>query len=183
MTIDPNGAARGGPFKTSHPDLDWRLVKAMMVKEIGNVEWKGQAGTVKISAVEWEEPKKVVSGGVKKSGAGTADQRIQIEILQGQIDSITAEIAAIDDRLSFFNRQLLTPAKQASLLREREALTAKLAQNWTALAQTLAQDQNTSDTPTTTKGGASQNTIPGQASTKTTKVDPYKTSTGPNADP
>lgn len=182
MQISPDGPSRGGPFKTSHPNLDWRQVKAMMVGEIGDVEWTGQKGTVKITATEWEEPKKVVAGGVKK-GAGGQDQSIQVELLQGQIISLQAEIADIDDRLGFFKRAFLTQDQLQNLMRQREDLASKLAQDRSALDQTLAQQQNTSNTPTTTQSGASQNTVPGQGSKKTAKADPYAASTGPNADP
>ncbi len=181
--IDPNGIARGGPFKFSHPDAARRGVKWIMVEKVGKVEWKGHYGNVSIEATEWEEPKKVLSGG--GPGAGAQKFNTTIGVLEGQIDSITSEIDEIDNKLGFIQRQFLTDAQQQALLRQREDLAAKLSQARSGLAQAVAQDRGASDTPDRAKDNASQNTAGAQKPTKAPKPDPYATTSAgaPDAEP
>ena len=188
-TIDPNGTARGGPFKFSHPDADRRGVKWIMVEKVGKVEWKGHYGTVQIKAVEWEEPKKVVGGSVRGTAATNAALPIQLELLIGELNTLNTEIAAIDAQLLAIDRAtdngtVPNQSQIARLQQQRNDLAAKRQQVQSGIAATQNNGlNNTSTTPDRAKAGASQNTAAGQKPTKMPKADPYTASSGPNANP
>lgn len=65
--IDPNGKAYGGPFSFSHVDTDRRGVKRVMIKQVGEVSWKGAIGHVTIEAEEWTEEKKAADSKATKT--------------------------------------------------------------------------------------------------------------------
>jgi hypothetical protein len=71
--IDPNGPATGGPFVFSHPDANRRGVKWVMVEKVGTVAWQGLKFTVTIELFEWEEPKRVATGGATKTATKAKD--------------------------------------------------------------------------------------------------------------
>lgn len=157
-----------------------------MIEEIGEVEWRGHLGTVLIKAIEWEEPKKVLRGGVAKSGA----LPIQAQLLNDQLTDLNNEISAIDDQIRAIDSatdkgEAPNQSKLDRLAQQRNALAAKRAQTQSALAATLADPLNKSFTPDQPKDKVSQNSVSTQKPTKTPKPDPYASGSAgaPNANP
>jgi len=189
-TIDPNGPSKGGPFTFSYPDAERRGVKWIMVEEVGEVEWRGHSGTVKIGAKEWEEPKKAIAGGVRRATTpGGQGGPIQLTLLQDQLASLDAQIADTDSQIRNIDSatdrgEAPNVSKLARLQAQRAELANKRASTSSAIQDTLHDGlNNTSDTPDRAKSGASQTTAAGQKPTKQPKPDPFAAATGPNSNP
>lgn len=51
--IHPDGDESGGPFEVRAADVNWRGVTAVVVEEVGPIEWKGEHGRCTLKILQW----------------------------------------------------------------------------------------------------------------------------------